>query len=535
MSRLLSTFRPCRRLAISLFVLLSTGCGGEPVAPPTGGVPIITDIIPGTIDAGAGPFTLVLRGEHFASNAAVRWAGNARETHFVSATELYAQIMAHDVASAGSVAVTVENPGDGGGTSAGRSFTITSPTSNPVPVITSIEPDQAPHMGPSFVLTVHGSGFGPSSTIFFQRDARNTVFVDASTLTATITSADLQMVGQASVGVGSPSPGGSESNEVMLWVLQSGLLSLRTLELPVNDLVTDPATGVLFAAVPGTGGARANTLTQINPGAATIGASVFVGSEPMRIARSDDGQYLYVSLWGAAAVRRYNIAAGIAELQFPLGTDVTWGPMYAEDLAVLPGVPHTVAVSTRYVGIFPYHAGVRIYDDGVVRPVATAPQIGSNEIEAESATVLYGANTENTDFGIYAMSVAPNGVSTIDTFLGLAPLGLQSLVLAGGLLYTDGGSVIDPVAGQLVGNFAGARGAFAVDLPNNKVFFLKDGDILIYQASNFASLATIHVGFGSGAHLVRWGTNGLAFTSGPMDHVPGTTVFFLTTSLLPGP
>ncbi len=521
-----------------MFLLLPVvpiGCGGEPVAPAAAGTPTLTDIIPAIAEAGAGPFTLVLRGDHFAPDAVVRWAGNARETHFVSATEVYAQIEADDVASAGSVEVVVENPGDGGGMSAGRSFTITPVVINPLPRITSIEPDQVAHLGPSFLLTVHGSGFVPSSTIFFQRNARNTVFVDASTLTATITSDDLQIIGQASVGVGSPSPGGTESNEVILWVLQSGLLSLRTLELPVNDLMADPATGILFAAVPGTGGARANTLTQINPGTATIGVSVFVGSEPTRIARSDDGQYLYVSLWGAAAVRRYNIGAGTAELQFPLGTDVSYGPMYAEDLAVLPGAPHAVAVSTRYVGIFPYHAGVRIYDDGVVRPVATAPQSGSNEIEAESATKLYGANTESTDFGIYAMSVAPNGVSTTQTFLGLAPLGLQSIVLAGGRLYTDGGGVIDPVAGQLMGTFSGARGALAVDLPNDRVFFLKDGDVLVYQASNFASLATIHVGFGSGAHLVRWGTNGLAFTSGPMDHVPGSTVFLLTTNLLPAP
>ena len=91
---------------------------------------------------------------------------------------------------------------------------------------------------------------------------------------------------------------------------------------------------------------RANSLTKINPQTATIGTSVFVGSEPRRISRSDDGQYFYIALGGAAAVRRYDVPADVAEIQFPLGSDAFFGPMYAEDIAVLPGQPHTVAVST---------------------------------------------------------------------------------------------------------------------------------------------------------------------------------------------
>ena len=50
--------------------------------------------------------------------------GKAEPTTFVSANRLSAAIPASDVATAGSVAVTVTNPAPGGGTSAASIFTV---------------------------------------------------------------------------------------------------------------------------------------------------------------------------------------------------------------------------------------------------------------------------------------------------------------------------------------------------------------------------------------------------------------------------
>jgi hypothetical protein len=58
-------------------------------------------------------------------------------------------------------------------------------------------------------------------------------------------------------------------------------------------------------------------------------------------------------------------------------------------------------------------------------------------------------------------------------------------------------------------------GSVAVDLPNDRVFFLQDSGIAVYQASNFVYLGTIPIGeYAGGKALVRWGPNGLAYISG---------------------
>ena len=83
--------------------------------------------------------------------------------------------------------------------------------------------------------------------------------------------------------------------------------TIRVISLPVKDLVYDQARQRIYASVPSSGGARANTVTLIDPSTGALGPSVFVGSEPGKLAMSDDGQYLYVGLDGAGARR-----AGVA-------------------------------------------------------------------------------------------------------------------------------------------------------------------------------------------------------------------------------
>ena len=75
----------------------------------------------------------------------------------------------------------------------------------------------------------------------------------------------------------------------------------------------------------------------------------------------------------------------------------------------------------------------------------------------------------------------------------------------------------------------------AVDLPNDRIFFFYNGSIQVYQPSNFAYVGTIAgvAGFNTG-QLVRWGTNGLAFIEGRLFNNPGTKIYLLTTTFLPG-
>src|SRR5262249_1671111 len=151
----------------------------------------------------------------------------------------------------------------------------------------------------------------------------------------------------------------------------------------------------------------------IDPVTAAVGPAVFVGSEPGRLAASDDGSFLYVALDGAGAVTRFNIPAQAPDLLFYLNPGGP--PLYVDDLAVPPGNPHTLAVSRKNLNVSPRHAGVTIYDDGVARPVATHEFLGSNSIAFSwDPGRIYGYDNESSASGFRRLTVNDSGVTVQD-------------------------------------------------------------------------------------------------------------------------
>jgi hypothetical protein len=170
-------------------------------------VPVITSLSPNTAIAGGAGFTITVTGKNFVSTSVVKWAGSARATTFVSATELTATILATDVAKGGTFAVTVDSPAPGGGTSGASNFVV----DNPVPTLTSISPSSATHGGATFTLTATGTNFVVGSVIEWKGVKLTTTHVSSTTLTATVPSSDIKTAGTAAVTVVNLTPGGGTS------------------------------------------------------------------------------------------------------------------------------------------------------------------------------------------------------------------------------------------------------------------------------------------------------------------------------------
>lgn len=193
-------------LALSLFFVAAlTGCSSD--NSPT---PAITSLSPGSANAGSAGFTLTVNGSGFSSDATVQWNGSARTTSFVSASQLTASITAADIASAGTVQVTVVSKGK---TSNQSAFAISVPP-NPVPAVTSLSPATAVAGSPAFQLTVNGSNFVSGATVQWDGAARTTTFVSSTQVRADITAADIASAGSKAISVANPSPGGGASNTV---------------------------------------------------------------------------------------------------------------------------------------------------------------------------------------------------------------------------------------------------------------------------------------------------------------------------------
>ncbi|HKE02901.1 MAG TPA: hypothetical protein VKE91_02520, partial [Blastocatellia bacterium] len=180
-------------------------------------VPVLTSLDPNSKLNNSGAFTLRALGSNFAPSSVVRWNGANRTTNFVSPTELNASIPASDLATTGGAGgtaqVTVFTPTPGGGTSSALTFTII--PDNPKPSITSLSPNTKVENSPGFTLTVNGTGFINGSVARWDGSPRTTSFVSATQLTAQIDAADLIGVGQVSVTVFNPAPGGGVSTAAL--------------------------------------------------------------------------------------------------------------------------------------------------------------------------------------------------------------------------------------------------------------------------------------------------------------------------------
>jgi hypothetical protein len=84
--------------------------------------PTLTTLTPSRAAAGGPGFTLTADGRDFVSGATLLWNGVPRTTAFVSPTRLTANIVASDIATAGSASVTVRNPD--GRVSNAQTFTV---------------------------------------------------------------------------------------------------------------------------------------------------------------------------------------------------------------------------------------------------------------------------------------------------------------------------------------------------------------------------------------------------------------------------
>jgi outer membrane protein assembly factor BamB len=98
-------------------------------------------IDPSIATAGGAAFVLTVLGQGFVPTAVVQWNGAPLQTTYVSELELQAQVPAADIASIGSVAITVQNSTGSSGTSAPLTLKIAAAA--PDAVSTQITPDHA--------------------------------------------------------------------------------------------------------------------------------------------------------------------------------------------------------------------------------------------------------------------------------------------------------------------------------------------------------------------------------------------------------
>jgi sugar lactone lactonase YvrE len=308
---------------------------------------------------------------------------------------------------------------------------------------------------------------------------------------------------------------------------------IRRISLRTNDLVYSSTLNKLFVSVPSSAGAGGNSITSIDPTNGAIGTPVFVGSEPNRLALSDDGHSMYVNLDGAFAIRRFDANTQTPGIQFPVGQDQFFGRLNVTDLAVAPGNPNVLAIARSRPGVSPPQAGVAVYDNGVQRPTTGPDHSEGSDFLAFSAveSKLYGTGSFS---GLKTMAVNASGISV--SFSSNLASGAR-IKFRNNMIFTSAGQVINPDLNTLLGTFTGSNSiAFVPDTTAGRVYFVsqdpQSSSNLILKAFSIDTFLlvgslTITGVSGSPTSLVRWGANGLAFRT------TGDQLFIIQTSLIP--
>jgi len=201
--------------------------------------PTIASLSSNSADAGATGFTLTVTGTNFVSGtgtspSTVYWGSTALTTTPGSATQITALVPTGLLATAGPVSITVQNGSSA--VSPASTFTV-----NAVPTISSLGQTSAAVGDTPFTLTVNGTNFvgtgANATTVMWGSTALATTFINATQVTAAVTSAQLAAAGAPSVTV------------------QNG--------------VADPSTATTFTVNP------APTLTSLSSTSATHGGKAF--------------------------------------------------------------------------------------------------------------------------------------------------------------------------------------------------------------------------------------------------------------------
>ena len=346
-------------------------------------------------------------------------------------------------------------------------------TAYPIPSISAIQ--AVPVSTTGGTLQIVGNYFFPASVVLWHGSPRPISYIDENDIAATLTPEDLAQIGEFDVRVVNPSPGGGSSALTRATVYLS-------IPQSTGELVYDKHAQRLYASVPASAATNANSLIVMDPQTGDVLKTIPIGSNPKRVALSDDGKYLYVGLDQTGQVVRLSTHTWDVQETIQLPFIFFFGQTIAQDITVIPGEPESVVVSLAFSSVSPQSAGVIVYDGVTPRPTSipdwiTFPDVAANSIAflGSTTSILYGSDLEvGTNF--YRFNLNTNGVSLQDA---TSTFGAGILATDGTLFYESNGNIIDPKIPSVVRTYVPSDGgtwsAVEPDLNRERIYASETG------------------------------------------------------------
>lgn len=207
--------------------------------------PTLTSLSPSTAIRLSSDTTLTLTGTGFAHQSTVQLGTSSLTPSAYTPTQITVLIPSGSIAQTSRLAVTVTNPGPGGGKSAALELAVV----NPKPHLTNASPTSISTSNTDTTLVLQGTGFNEDTKVTMTSATSGAITlpvdsVEANAITLIIPSTDVSNAGTLAFVVDNPEPGGGGSETVQVKVRERAQSQWRTV---VNNKMTVPdASGQLF-------------------------------------------------------------------------------------------------------------------------------------------------------------------------------------------------------------------------------------------------------------------------------------------------
>lgn len=419
---------------------------------------------------------------------------------------------------------------------ASSTVTVTGSDYNPSPTVVSVTPAAILAGSSATEIAVTGSGFTSASSILVGGVSLPTTQTSSTQLTAVVPAANLASLGWTPVSVTTPGPGGGNSANLPLTIFS-------VISLDANHILYDPYSRNIMASIAsGATTVAPNSLVAITPSTGAVGTPIPIGSQPEKMALTDDGQILYTLLAGSDSVARFNMLSQQLQFTASISINANYGAISPRDIAAQPGTENTVVVDLgedNGNAIFDFDPTAQ---SAAIRGSTSGPYTGSC-LQFLDADDMFAFDIDTTGATFDHYTITSTGFSYYSNFSTSTLNNFGCFKLSGGLAFANAGGVANPATAPATqlgvfpglssgGTFSGLQ-ALAPDTSLQQAFFMAnttgggalgilDG-IAAYDQFNYlpSTLLSLDMETIEGntsytpVDLIRWGQDGLAvLTSG---------------------
>lgn len=211
--------------------------------------------------------------------------------------------------------------------------------------------------------------------------------------------------------------------------------------LSTSDILYDPHRQRLYATVPSHAGHGANSLVEIDPANGAIEDRWPMSSSPGKIARSDDGEFLYIALNEQGIILPFHLPTRRARTPFAWGLKFTNSAWRVRELKVLPHQPDSLVISfaplvgnTNLDTMVLYRAG---------QPLKMVYRGGTVIHFSSDGSIIYtiDAPKPNQPLNLVLLKSTAQGLEPISSVTNL--LASSNLQVVGSYLYSGSGQIIN--------------------------------------------------------------------------------------------